>query len=369
MELTGARIEPLPRASWPVIGIFILLVVAGAAYARPFLMPVVLAFLLALVFSPVRRFLARWRIRSGLSALLIVSMLVALLMTGLVLLSAPVARWIENAPTIGQEIEQKLSSLRNSFENVAEVGEQVDQITSAGDEQKAQEVVVREEGWAAAVATIAPAVLAQIVFTLALLLFLLASGDMFYEKIVHSLPTFKDKRRAMEIAFDVERKLSRYLFTITLINASLGMAIGVAMWLIGMPNPLLFGVTGFVFNFIPYFGALAGVVLATLVGLVTFDEAGQAFLAGLLYLVLTASEGQFVTPYFVGQRLKLNTVVVFLSVAFWAWLWSVVGMLVAVPLLVTVRTFCEHIPQLHGLGYFLSARDAEPPKDDEESSA
>ena len=348
-----------PRAQWPVIGIFLLLAIAGAAYARAFLMPVVLAFLLTLVFSPVRRFLARWRVPASLSAILIVGMRVALLAASLVVLSGPVTRWIDNAPTIGREIQEKLTTIRASFAEVAEVGEQVDQIAAGVSEENVQEVVVRKEGWTAAIAAIAPSVLAQGVFTLALLLFLLASGDMFYEKIVHSLPTFKDKRRAMEIAFDIERKLSRYLFTITLINASLGVAIGFAMWLLGMPNPLLFGVIGFLLNFIPYLGALAGVATATLVGLVSFDQAEQAILAGLLYLGLTASEGQFVTPYFVGRRLKLNTVVVFLSVAFWAWLWSVVGMLVAVPLLVTIRTICEHIPRLQGIGYFLSARDAE----------
>ena len=101
---------------------------------------------------------------------------------------------------------------------------------------------------------------------------------MFYEKLVHIMPTFKDKRNAIRISYDIERKLSNYLFAITLINAVLGIAIGVSMWLLGMPNPILFGVLAFAFNFVPYLGAIVGVAIAALVGLLTFDHTGAALL-------------------------------------------------------------------------------------------
>jgi predicted PurR-regulated permease PerM len=347
-----------------VIGIFLMLLVAGIAYARDFLLPVVFGFLLALVFSPVRRFLERRGIPSGLSALFIVGTLMAMLMAGVAILATPVRSWIENAPAIGRQVEEKVQNLLGSARVVMEAGKQVNAITSGGQDEDVQEVTVRQPGVLASLAFVAPSILAQAVFTLVLLLFLLASGDMFYEKLVHVLPTFKDKRRAMRIAYDIERKLSHYLFTITLINAGLGATIGTAMWLLGMPNPLLFGVIGFVFNYVPYLGALAGMTIATIVGLITFDEVGYALLPGAVYFVLTAIEGQFVTPYFVGRRLEMNTVVIFLSVALWAWLWAVMGMLVAVPLLVAIRAFCEHIPQLESLGDFLSARGSESADDE-----
>ena len=149
------------------------------------------------------------------------------------------------------------------------------------------------------------------------------------------------------------------MFTITAINAGLGVAIGMSMWLLGVPNPLLFGVIGFTFNYVPYLGAMCGIAIATVVGLVTFDGIGHALLPGTVYFALTTLEGQFVTPYFVGRSLKMNTVVIFLSIALGAWLWSVMGMLLAVPLLVTIRAFCEHIPQLESVGDFLSARGGE----------
>jgi predicted PurR-regulated permease PerM len=131
------------------------------------------------------------------------------------------------------------------------------------------------------------------------------------------------------------------------------------MWWLEVPTPLLFGVIGFVFNFVPYLGAVAGVVIVAIVGLFSFDSLGQALVPALVYFALTTIEGQLITPHLVGRRLEMNTVVVFVSVALWAWLWSVMGMLVAVPLLVTIRAFCEHIPHLEPVGDFLSARGRE----------
>ena len=341
---------------WAVVGIFILMTIGGLAFARPFLVPVVLGALLTLVFSPVRRVLDKL-LPSVVSALLIVGFLITLIIGGLVLLSAPVKGWIEDAPRITATIEAKVNELRGAAETIVEAGQEISDIAATdGDDEQ---VVVREQSTASSIALIAPSVAAQLVFVLALLFFLLASGDMIYEKIVHVLPTFKDKRAAMRIAYDMERKLSRYLFTITMINVALGAVIGLAMWAQGMPNPLLFAVIGCALNFVPYVGAMAGAAIAVAVGLVSLDEVGQAVLAGVSYFALTSLFGQFVTPYFVSRQLRLNTVVVFLSVAMCAWLWSVVGMLIATPLLVTVRVFCEHIPPLENLGDFLSARGAE----------
>ena len=360
----------VPR--WAVIGIFLLMVMGAITYAQAFLMPVLLAFLLTLVFSPVRRALERIGIAPGFGAAMIVGALVTVFLAIAVTLAAPVAGLVNDGPRIAAEAQQKLSELRGAAQDVAEVAAQVDQIASGGGAGEAatdaaevtgadtpQRVVVEEQGAAMSIAMTTPAVLAQILLTLVLLFFLLASGDMIYEKIVHVVPRFSDKRRAVRIAYDIERRLSRYLLTITIINAGLGLAIGLSMWAIGMPTPLLFGVIGFVFNFVPYVGAVAGVAIATAVAIVSLDTLGMAFAAGAIYFLCTAIEGQFVTPYFVGRSLRLNVVVVFISVTLWAWLWSVVGMLVATPVLVALRTLCEHIPALQPLGDFLSARGDE----------
>jgi len=359
-QVTLAR--GVPR--WAGIGIFAVLCIWALDYGQAFLTPVVLAVLLALVFSPMRRFLERLRLAPGIAALLIVGALLGGLVAGLSTLAGPASRWMDDAPRIGFELRQKLGEMREATEGVREAAEQVDEIAEGSDEaepgeEEVQRVRVEEPGLVSRIALTTPAVLAQIVFTLVLLFFLLASGDMFYEKVVHSMPTFSDKRRAVRIARDIERKLSRYFFTITVINSGLGVAIGLTMWALGMPNPVLIGVGAAFLNFVPYLGAFMGVTLVLIAGLVTFSTAADALVAAGAYFALTSFEGQFVTPYFVGRSLRLNTVVVFLSVSFWAWLWSAVGMLLATPLLVTVRTLSEHVPSLRGLGGFLSDGRAE----------
>jgi predicted PurR-regulated permease PerM len=347
------------RASWPIVGLFLIAATAGLIYAQSILMPVVLAFMLALTFSPVRRAAEKIGIPSGVTAGLIVAGLFALLIVLVVTLSQPVRSYMSDAPQLLQEAQNKLSAISSTVENVAEAGEEIEDVANGSAEDEATPVVIKEPNAITKLATTAPRVLAQTVLVLVLLFFILASGDMFYEKTVHSIAQFKDKRRAVQIFRDIEAKLSRYFFTITVINAGLGFAIGLAMWLLGLPNPLLFGVIAFIFNFVPYIGAIAGVIISFAVGLLTFDEVWRAVLAGFTYFFLTSFEGQFVTPYAVGRSLKLNTVVVFLAVAFWGWLWSVIGMIVAMPLLIALRVFADHVHHLHGLGDFLSARHAE----------
>lgn len=355
-----AAAPPRGVPGWAVIGIFILLLVFALAYARDFLMPVVLAVLLKMVFTPTQRWLDRLGLPSGLSAFVIVAALLTTLLAAILALAAPAADWINRAPIIGYQIEAKLGELAWATEGMREAAAQVEKIASGEADPDVQRVVVEDGGGGLfAMALTVPQVAAQIAFTLILLFFLLASGDMFIEKAVHVMPTFRDKLTAARIARDIERKLAHYLSTITLINAGLGVAIGCAMALMGMPNPVLFGVVAFLLNFVPYLGAIAGVVLATGVAIVSLPDLGQALVVGGIYLLLTSVEGQLVTPYFVGRRLRLNTVVVFTTVTLFAWLWSVVGMLVATPLLVMIRTLCEHIPALNPLGDFLSARGAE----------
>ena len=373
VDIRPVAIAGAPR--WAVIGIFVMMVVFALAYAKVFLTPLLMAFLLALVFSPLRRVMERMRVPSGAAAGLIMGVLVAGLIAVMFLISGPVREWTADAPRIGAQLEQRIAQIRASFggdgegASLTEVVEQVsDAAAPTTADPEVTEVVVREDGALTTIAATAPSILVQLVLTLVLLFFILASGDMFYEKLVHVLPTFSDKRRAMRIAREIERKVSRYLLTITVINAGLGASIGLAMWALGMPDPLLFALAGCLLNYVPYIGAIVGAGVTLLVGLLTFPGMGEAVVPAIVYYALTSFEGQFVTPTAVGRNLKLNTVVVFIAVAFWAWLWSVVGMLIAVPLLVAIRVLCENIPALHNLGDFLSARGAEreddPPSDD-----
>lgn len=195
--------------------------------------------------------------------------------------------------------------------------------------------------------------MALTVVGLILALFILASGNLFYVKLIDSFSSFADKRRAVATAREIEQQISRYFLTITSINAALGLCIGAAMYAIGLPNPELWGVLAFILNFLPFIGAVTGALLVAAFGILSFDTLGFGLLPAAIYLLLTSIEGQFVTPHVLGRRLELNTVSVFLTVIVWSWLWGIPGALMAVPFLVLLKTTCTNVPSLNVLGNFL----------------
>lgn len=394
-SVIGKRLRP---ANWAIIGIFIILAFDMIARARDFLMPVALGVLLFFVFVPFRRWMDRRGVKPGITAGIVVLGIIATIgMIGFSV-SGPAGQLIDDAPQISRQLKQKYEDFRKNFRGIAEATSQLsgggpDAVVSsvppapvppdtggagaapmtapaaggapaAGDLRV--EVHTSTEGTSLTdtLFSLGPAIVSQTVFTLIFLFFLLASGDLLYLRIVQSFDSLARKRTAYEALRQIEASLGSYLGTITVINAGLGVASGLAMWAWGMPSPLLWGIGAAVLNYIPYIGAALGYVGAALVALVVFDDAWTALLVGGTYFGLTAIEGQFVTPYFVSWRLRLNPVVVFLTVALWAWLWSIIGMVVAVPLLVVVRVLSDHIPALQSFGNFL-AGESPPGLEDE----
>lgn len=391
-------------ANWAVIGIFLILLFSFFAQARNFLMPVTLAMLLFFVFSPFRRLMQRLGVGAAATAAIVsLGLVISVAGIGLVI-SGPVNQLIEDAPQISTRLEQRFDELRANFRGIERAAAKIDEITGGGQdktpdevgaddippaatltgtlsspalpgepvrpEQQIQvEVTTAPEGSAlASVLNLGPAFFGQIVFTLFLLFFLISSGDLLYLKIVQSFDTMREKRAAYVALREIEDRLGTYLGAITLINACLGVAVGLTMWAWGMPSPVLFGLAAFLLNYVPYLGSVGGVIIATLVALFVFDDLFTPLMVGGSYLLLTSVEGQLITPYFVSRRLQLNTVVVFLTVALWAWLWSVLGMIIAVPVLVVVRVLAEHISGLNKFGNFLAGEDP-PELEDEDEDA
>ncbi|MRX51961.1 AI-2E family transporter [Paracoccus sp. S-4012] len=390
----SARLKRFPR--WPVIGIFLILAFQMVAEARAFLMPVTLAILLFFVFSPVRRLLRRLGLASGITAgLITLSLLVAVAVLGY-LVSGPVTNVVQNSDEISARVEAAVHDLRSQFRGLEEAVSSIGLDGGGGGEttvstspdgtttvqtgpavagtttdatgavvggDAGQDITVTvdtaENGSVTGtLMTLGPEIAGQVAFTLILLFFLLDAGDLLYLKIVQSFGTMGEKRRAYMALREIEDSLGAYLGAITLINAILGAAFGLAMWAWGMPSPVLFGVGMFLANFVPYIGPTLVALVTALVALtVTGDMWSTVLIAGTS-VMMNFVEGQFVTPYFLSRRLRINTVVVFTTVALWAWLWSVIGMIVAVPVLVVVRVLAGHIPGLEKFANFLAG---EPP--------
>ncbi|MGJ3263896.1 MAG: AI-2E family transporter [Salinarimonas sp.] len=337
---------------------------AGALYvAQDLILPLALAVLATLTLSPIVRSLARRGIAEWLTAPLLVAAVVGVLGLVAYTLSYPLSDWLARAPQIGWEIERELRALRASFAAVEQASEQVDALTGAEAAPGVEEVVVREGGFLASASSGLLGGLATVGVAALLTVFLLASGDRIYERIVHVMPTFHDKRTAVEIGRAIERSISTYLLTIALINTGLGIVVGLVLWAVGMPTPALFGAMATLLNFMPYIGAILGVAITAAVSVVTFDGLGATLAPPLVYLACTTLEGNVVTPLILGRRLELNAVAILLGVAAMGWLWGAVGVFLAVPLLVAVKTVCDHLPSWRILGAFLGGSLTRPAED------
>jgi len=328
-------------------------VLFGIYFGQGLFMPIAIALVLSLTLSPIVRAARNRGIPAALTAGFLVFGLAVVFVVGSLTLTQPIMGWIDDAPRLGDQLRDRLQSIRAPVEAVTEAGQQVQELAEPQD-PTVQEVVVRQPGLLNRAANHAAGAGATILVTFGLTLYMLAYSSLFYEKVVRALPRLSDKKRALRIAYDVERIVSRYLLTITVINVALGVLVGSAMWLVGMPNPVLWGVVAALLNFLPYIGSAVGVLISAAVALITFDQMGQAVIVPLVYLGITLLEGNFITPLILGRRLELNPVVILLSVALWGFVWGVVGILIAVPLLVILKVFCDHVEDLNGLGEFLS---------------
>ncbi|MCZ0960456.1 AI-2E family transporter [Paracoccus benzoatiresistens] len=359
-------------ANWAVIGIFLILAFAAIAAGRDFLMPVTLAGLLFFVFTPLRRLARRSGIPDALTAAIVTLGLVVAVALIAFAASGPIHQAANNLPTISVKLEQKLHEVRQSIQQFQEAAEKIEEVQEGGpDGAAAPPIKVEEAGDSPLESLIrfTPAIAGQVIFTLFLLFFMLASGDLLYLKIVQSFDLLSDKRSAYLALRQIEDSLGNYLGAITIINAGLGLAIGLAMFAWGMPGALLFGLGAFVLNYIPYLGAITGIILSGVVALVIMPGLFWPMMVAGTYMLLTALEGQVITPYFVSRRLQMNTVVVFLAVALWAWLWSVIGMIIAVPVLVVLRVLADYVPGWEKFGNFLAGEDPPAIEDEDEEEA
>lgn len=343
-------------ATLTTIAIFVI-----AYFARDLILPVMLGSLLALTLSPINRFLQKRGLPAAISATFLILAATASITAVVFFAGDTVRAWTDDAPRIAQELRYKLSGVQETIDAVKDASSQVEEMTAAS-EGAPQAVVVQQPGLLNSAMTVAASSATSIGVALILALFLLASGDLFYIKLVQAFPTLSGKKHALTMVYDIERRVSGYLLTITLINAGLGVVVGTVLWVIGLEYAYVWGIVAFLLNYLPILGGLIGTVLVGVHAIIYFDSLSYALLAPVLYQMMTSFEAQFITPYLVGKRLELNIVAVFLTVVLWAWLWGVAGALVAVPFLLVFKVVCDRIERLNVIGNFLGAADAERPQ-------
>ena len=345
--------KPFDIKSFALTGLFVLAVFYTMYFMRAMILPLVLAMLLSYLLAPLVRSLERIRIPSAAGAAIVLLSLAAMAAYGISRLADPTSEWLEKAPYSMHQLKQKLLPLRKPIEQVAQASGEIDKLTST-DETPARTVVVKRSAMTEAFLTQTPEFIASTIVMVILLYFLLAYDGVFLAKITSSIPRLTDKKRAVSIVREIEMNISRYLMTITLINIGLGTAVGITVYFLGLPNPVLWGLLVAALNYVPYLGALTGMICMTLGAILTFDSLSYAMMFPASYLILAGIEGNFITPLILGRSLTLNPIVILVALTFWGWMWGIAGMILAVPILVTFKIFCDHIEPMTPVAEFLS---------------
>jgi predicted PurR-regulated permease PerM len=347
--------EELPLPSDPKViflgGLFVLALLATAYVASDIVLPLVFAIILKLLLQPAMRMLGRLGVPRILAALLLILALFGMIVGLGTAISGPAGTWAAKLPEGIPRLQERLSFMREPIDTLQRFLQQVENF---GETAPSPTTSASERG---------PTLLTKLFtgtrnfasgfFTTVLFLFfLLVSGDIFLHRLVEILPRFSSKRQVVEISQQIESDITAYLVTITIMNAAVGIAMGSAMWLTGVGDPILWGTVAFLLNFVPILGTALGALIFLLAGLLTTDTLWLALLPAALYLGFHLIE-QTVTPMLLARRFTLNPVLVIISLVFWFWMWGIPGAILSVPMLAITKIICDRVRPLAAFGHFL----------------
>ncbi|MFY9695541.1 MAG: AI-2E family transporter [Xanthobacteraceae bacterium] len=348
--------EDLPLPSDPKVmflgGLFVLAVLAAAYVASDIVLPLVFAIVLKLLLQPALRILAGLHVPRTVASLLLILVLFGTIVGLGTAISGPARTWAAKLPEGIPRLEERLSFMRAPINTLQGFLQQVEDFGATGPSPNA------------AAPALGSTLLTKLFtgtrnftggfFTTVLFLFfLLVSGDIFLHRLVEILPRFRSKRQVVEISQQIERDISAYLVTITIMNAIVGIAMALAMWLTGVGDPILWGTVAFLLNYVPILGTALGVLIFLLAGLLTHDALWQALLPAGLYIVLHLIEGETLTPMLLAKRFTLNPALVIISLVFWFWMWGIPGAILSVPMLAITKIICDRVRPLAAFGHFL----------------
>lgn len=335
-------------------------------FAKSLLMPIVVALLFALLLSPLVSVLKRLYIPRTMSAVLILCLIGGPFAVVVSQLAEPAQRWAKAIPALSDKLTEQVSSLTGSLESEQIVvpqpqpkaeprrrrffgwfgGNEEEQEQSVSSPvqptQKSENAVsdrIKQGSLEAMVSALsaAPVMIAQLLTSIILILFLLVFGPRLFAAFVNIFPQVQDKRRSILLVRTIQVELSRYILTVSIINTCLGLTTAAALWFLGVEDALLWGVLVGMLNFAPYVGPLIGTVILGLAGVVQYGAVAFALVPPLVYFAINMLEAQFVTPLVLGRNMRLNPLIIMLWLIVWGWIWGVVGVLLAVPLLVCLK--------------------------------
>jgi predicted PurR-regulated permease PerM len=333
-------------------------------FAHAAFIPIALAVLFSLLLTPPVEALHRRGLPRSASAIVVLVLVASLLGGSVNLLWTPAQSWWASAPQALGTIEKKCLPLARFMSRIEILSSRAGEIgvvqspstVSLGGLVMQSDVrpSPAHEDMAVEILDQTRDALVGIVTVTILVLFLLAGGPPMLARMSAALAIDLQSTQTLRVISAVRLEVSRYYTSIALINVGLGVSTAVAMMLLGMPNPFLWGAVAAVLNFLPYVGSATTLVLLTVVAFVTFNSIGHVVAVAASYLALATIEGQVVQPLIVGRRLELNPIMVFLALWLGGWFWGVAGIVMAVPTLLSLKVAAQHSRLGRPLTEFLS---------------
>ena len=332
-----------------------ILTIAALAVGREFFIPLAMALCFHALLRPVVRNLERLGVPSVLGATVVVLSLLGLIIVGGFALSGPVSDFIDRAPVSIERARDRIKTMGLPFRrlsdaaagNVSQPAKPVAPAPTAPAPQPPVPAVVTQ------ILGRATIFVAGVIEVLLLLYLMLAAGNLLFRKLVKVFPGPDEKRTVSDVFHETEAIVARYLVVTALINTGQGIAVGLAMWAIGMPDPVMWGLLTFALEFIPYLGGASMVGMLLIMGFTAFTGVGKILLAPALYLVVTTIQNNVVSPYAYGSRLKLSPLAVMICVMFWWFVWGIPGVFLSIPIAATMKVLGDQVPKLGALSELL----------------
>jgi predicted PurR-regulated permease PerM len=348
-------IAPQTLIAWSVFGLFLMALLTAMYFVQAVLMPVVAAAVVAVIFSPVMRWLERRRLPSSVSALVIIVGFILAIAAAATAVVPTVRELSSQLPQMAARMDFKLADIRASLKSFKEAREKLDRATNVGEVRNPD---VSSEARPAAGGGVGE-VLFQIGLFAVLTFFFLVSRRVYRRRVILAQSTQAARLKVARILRDMGRRVSTYLFTVSMINVGLGIAIGAALALLGMQAAIALGLAAVILNFVPFIGPILVIVATAALSLATFDDWSAILAAPGIVLTLHLIESQIISPWLVGRRLEMSPLAVFGGIALLGWMWGAVGAMIAVPLLILLYTFGQHIPVLSPLATLIGPTEGD----------
>jgi predicted PurR-regulated permease PerM len=338
-----------PRASTALLVLATLAIGYTLWAAQDLLLPILLSMFFALVANPIIRLLKRLWVPRFVAALVVVVGGIAGAGALGSQLIVPAGDWFRDVPRELRELTPRLRELAKPMQDANRAAENIAR-AAGGESAKKVQVVRTQVDDPYKVLTATPRMLASVLAVVLLTFFFLVYGENLQRNAIALLPGRQKQKFTVDLMHSIERELSRYVLTITVINAVVGLVYAGILYALDIPlqEALLWGTMVALLNFAPYVGALIGMGVMLLVGFVTYKEPWLSVLPVLVYLGLHTLEGQIVTPIVLGRRMALSPLVLILALMLFGWLWGIVGLLLAVPLLVCVKLMLARVEGMEG---------------------